>query len=177
MLCGGLIQEIFSILFCSFPLFSSGFSAVFISLALGIRLTSIYMLRCWGDTTSWDFFAYLPVHSFSLSWSLLLSTFFPLCPLSVWAYIIEWVAYFYMLQITRVYRLPSDVWIEVKLIHNSLFLTHPELKIGSCIRVLTLSRESSCFAKLSTHTHTFLQWSLIKSSKFCTWFWRKTSLI
>lgn len=60
-------RRIFSLLLRSFPLSSHGFSSVFISLALGIRLTSIYMLRCWGDATSWDFFTALPLHSFSLS--------------------------------------------------------------------------------------------------------------
>lgn len=48
------------------PLFSSGFSSVFISLALGKRLPSIYMLRCRGDQISWDFFTSLPVHAISL---------------------------------------------------------------------------------------------------------------
>lgn len=88
-------------------LFPPFLSPVFISIALGIRLTSIYMLRCWGDTTSWDIFTSLPLHSFSLSLSFLYL---------IEPYIVEWVAYFHMLQITRVYRLLSfDVWIVVKL--------------------------------------------------------------
>lgn len=66
-----------------FPLSPSGFFfSVFIFLALGIiRLTSIYMLRCRGDRTSWDFFTSLPLRSFSPS------SFLPV--LHVWACVIE----------------------------------------------------------------------------------------
>lgn len=82
--CRGPILGIFLLLLRSFtPLSSSGFFfSVFISLALGIiRLTSIYMLRCWGDRISWDFFTSLPLRSFSPS------SFLPV--LHVWACVIE----------------------------------------------------------------------------------------
>lgn len=46
------------------PVDSLQFSSSF---ALGIRLTSIYMLRCWGDATPWDFFTAFPAHLLSPS--------------------------------------------------------------------------------------------------------------
>lgn len=102
LFCDVLIQEIFSVLLCSFPLPSSGFSSVFISLALGIRLTSIYMLRCWGDATSWDFFTALLVHSFSL--------FPPLSFLYLFEHLYLGVNLFYILPITRAYRFSIFFW-------------------------------------------------------------------
>lgn len=57
---GVLIQEI-----CSFhpPLPLILLLFFFFFSALGIRLPSIYTLRCWGDAASWDFCTALCVHS------------------------------------------------------------------------------------------------------------------
>lgn len=51
----------FSLFRCSpLPSFSWFSSVLTPPPALGISLSSIFMLRCWGDATSWDFFTALP---------------------------------------------------------------------------------------------------------------------
>lgn len=97
----GLIQRASSVSLCSSSLHPNFFFSFLhwlficfhLPLALGIRLTSIYTLRCCGDTASWDIFTSLLVpapcvpHSFSSP--ALSSSAGALCRLPVVAYFLH----------------------------------------------------------------------------------------